>query len=245
MDSYSAKGFREKLHELNKSDLEHDLRTIDCCQDKESELIYVSSNVKTPAEVKHVPDILDSLDSSALENVRENKMIPSDMGEKLHKIPQLPDEEVRKAIDEIFTDNFLKHGSSSGDNVKFCDGSRTSFFNLEHNSHNKNVNFREELNSISCSSSSGGTEQGTDVFLGPVLSETLSQNLNRRQSKDEVTQVTMLTLLSSEDNDDEHYGGGDDNNIDDNANQILVPGNKNNYGERVSRCQQVCCFNLK
>ena len=130
MDSYSAKGFRDKLHELNKSDLEHDLRTIDCCQDKEKKHIYVSSSVKTPAEVKHVPDILDSLDSSALENIRENEIIPSDMGEKQHKIPQLPDEEVRKAIDEIFTDNFLEHGSSSGDNVKFCDGSWTSSFNL-------------------------------------------------------------------------------------------------------------------
>ena len=103
MDSYSAKGFRDQLHELNKTNLEHDLRTIDCCQGKERELIYG----KTMAEVKYVPDILDSLDSSTLENVRGNEIIPSDMGEKLHKIPQLPDEEVRKAIDEIFTDNFL------------------------------------------------------------------------------------------------------------------------------------------
>ena len=60
-----------------------------------------------------------------------------------------------------------------------------------------------------------------------------------------MTPVTMLTLLSSEDNDDEHYGSGDDN-IDDNVNQILVPGSKNNYEDdlRVSRRQQVCCFKL-
>ena len=105
MDSYSAKGFRDKLHELNKTDLEHHLRTIDCSQDQEKKHTYVSSSVKTPAEVKHVPDILDSLDSSALENIRENEIIPSDMGEKQHKIQQLPDEEVTKAIAEIFTDN--------------------------------------------------------------------------------------------------------------------------------------------
>ena len=60
-----------------------------------------------------------------------------------------------------------------------------------------------------------------------------------------MTPVTMLTLLSSEDNDDEHYGSGDDN-IDDNADQILVPGDQKNYEDdlSVSRRQQVCCFKL-
>ena len=123
VDSYSARGFRDKLHELNKTDLEHDLRTIDCCQNRERKHIYVSSSVKTPAEVKHVPDILDSLVSSALEYRTGNEIIPTDIGEKQHEIPQLSDEEVmKKAIAEILTDNGSM-GCSFGDNVTFCDGS--------------------------------------------------------------------------------------------------------------------------
>ena len=75
--------------------------------------------MKTLPEEKYVPDILSKLNFSALENIKVNEIILSDMGENLHKMPQLPDEEVRKAIDEIFTDNLAQHGSLSGDSVKF------------------------------------------------------------------------------------------------------------------------------
>ena len=182
------------------------------------------------------------------------------MGENLHKIPPLPEEEVRKAIDEIFTDNLEQHGSLSGDSVQVCDGPLTSSFNLGYNNYkhdnnqsattdyfdhemcpSNNPNCTEELNSISSSSSSGRTEQRTDVCLRPVLSETLPQNLNGRQPEDEMTPVTMLTLLSSDDNDDDHDGDGDDS-----ANQILVPRNQNKYeGDPCVSHKQVCSFTAR
>ena len=112
MDSYFGKEFRDQLYNLNKrNDSEHDLPSGDCCQNKE--------NSETLLEVKYVSDMLESIYSSALENTKGNEIIPSDMREKLHQIPQLPDEEVRTAIDEVFVDNF-------------CDGPSTSSCSLGH-----------------------------------------------------------------------------------------------------------------
>ena len=205
MNSYFEKGFTHQLHDLNRTDSEHDLPKLDHCQNKE--------NVETLSDVKYVPEILDSIDSTSLEDAKGNEIIPLDIREKLHKIPQLPDEEVKTAIAEVFADNS-------------CDGPLTSSCSLEHSSHahdnsrsttdclletcrGNNINLRKELKSISSLSSSGHTEKRAD--------ENLSMHLHERQNKDEVIPVTPLTLLSS----DERYKHGDDSNTDGNTKEIL------------------------
>ena len=247
MDSNFGKGFRDQLHDLNRTVLEHDLLSVDSCQNKE--------NVETLSEVKYVPDVLTSSDSSAMENARENEIIPLDVREfKLHKIPQLPDQEVRKAISEVFADNFLENESSSGGAVKLYDGPLTSSCSVGHINHahdNNNsstancfleacygndINFREEMKFISSLSSFGRTEKRTDITFQPRLRENLSTHFRGRQSKDEIALVTPLTFLNT--NECNKYGR--DSNTDRNTKQILDLGKQENHEDAVSHRQQVC-----
>ena len=228
MDSYFAKGFRDQLHELTRTGSEHDLPKRDCCQNKEK--------VGTLSDVKYVPDILDSIDST-LGSAKENEIIPLDIREKIHKTPHLPDEEVRTAIAEVFADNF-------------CDGPFTSSCNLSHsNDENKssttdclletclgyNINFRKELKSVSFPHPCGRTRLRTDVSFQPRLSENLSTDFNGRKNKDKITQVTPPTLLRS---DKLHKYSNTEGNIK----EILVLRKQNNDEDAPSHRQQVCYF---
>ena len=230
MDSYFGKEFRDQLHDLNRTGSEHDLPSIYCCQKKE--------NVETLSDVKYVPDILDSIDSTALESAKENEIIPLDIKEKIHKTPHLPDKEVRTAVAEDFADNF-------------CDGPLTFSCSLNHSNdeNNKssttdclletclgyNINFRKELKSVSFPPPCGRTRLRTDVSFQPMFSESFSTDFNGRQNKDEVTPVTPPTLLRS---DELHKYSNTEGNIK----EILVLRKQSNDEDAPSRRQQVCYF---
>ena len=107
-----------------------------------------------------------------------------------------------------------------------------------------NLDFREELNSTASSLSPDRTEQATNVFFQPWLSENMPENMNRMQNKEGTTPVALLTLLNNEDKNDEHGRYCEDSNLDDSATKILVPGKPRNCEDdvSVSRRQQVRYF---